>query len=385
MKNAARTRAFSDEAAPGIGRAVVAFAHFARGHGLNVGVQEVIDALEAGGAGVLQDKAVFRHALRALFCCQREDRAVFDRLFDQFWDTEAPVARPRRKMVNKSMFVRNQQASLVLMGQGHTEGEEDEGKNVTGANAVDRLRKTDFSKVSEMDSELLEELAMRLWKEMSRRLRRRLRASTTQGRIDLRRTIRRSISRGGDPIELMRRRRRPRRQRLVVLLDVSGSMDKYSFFLLRFIYALQEHFEQLEAFTFSTELRRVTPMLRAKGLDATLRLLSEQNDTWSSGTRIGACLESFVERYAKRTLSGNALVIILSDGLDTGEPEQLAAAMEQISLRARRIVWLNPLKGMHGYEPTARGMSAALPLVDNFSAAHNLDSLLELENLLIHV
>lgn len=380
-----RKSAFEEGTEGGIGRAVIAFAQFVRASGLNVGIQETLDALEASRAGILEDRTAFRYALKALFCCHQEDGPLFDRLFKQYWDTEGEIVRPLKKAFRQSVYMRKHQSSLVMMGRGRSQEEAETGKNVSGANAMERLRETDFSKVNEMERELLEELAMRLWKEMSRRLRRRRRASAVKGRIDLRRTIRRSVSLGGDPIELMRLDRKPRKQRLVMLLDVSGSMDKYSFFLLRFIFALQEHFEQIEAFTFSTELQRITNFLRSGGLQAALDLLSAKAEAWSSGTKIGACLKVFNETYAKRVLAGNSMVIVLSDGLDTGPPEALAAELQQIAMRSRRLVWLNPLKGTKGYEPTARGMNAALPLISDFRAAHNLESLLELENLLVHV
>jgi uncharacterized protein with von Willebrand factor type A (vWA) domain len=371
--------------ADGISGAIIAFAQYSRRHGLNIGVQETLDAVEAACSGVLTDPRRFKHALRALFCCQQEEVKPFNRLFDRFWDTEGPSPRLRKKIVHKEVVMRSGPASLVMLGRGRSSEAGEEGKNVSGANAVERLRRTDFSKVSEVDTELLEEIARKLWREMSLRLKRRLRRSATKGRVDLRRTIRRSISRGGVPVELVRRDKPPRKQRLVLLLDVSGSMDKYSFFLLRFIHTLQEHFGQVEAFTFSTRLQRITEYLRQKGLQATLDLLSQRADAWSSGTKIGECLRKFNERYAKRVLAGNSLTIVLSDGLDTGEPGLLAGELQKITLRTRRLVWLNPLKGMKDYAPTARGMAAALPMLDAFSSAHNLNSLLELENLLAHV
>jgi uncharacterized protein with von Willebrand factor type A (vWA) domain len=162
-------------------------------------------------------------------------------------------------------------------------------------------------------------------------------------------------------------------------------MDKYSFFLLRFLCALSAHFERIEAFLFSTHLVRISPWLNARNLDATFRELSARADNWSSGTRIGECFRSFNEEYAKRILNGHSTVIILSDGLDTGSPDLLASELKRIKLRTRQLLWLNPLKGMSGYQPVQQGMSAALPQVDVFESAHNLDSILELENFLLNV
>jgi uncharacterized protein len=167
-----------------------------------------------------------------------------------------------------------------------------------------------------------------------------------------------------------------------VLLDVSGSMDKYSFFLLRFICALKENFRQLEAFVFSTSLKRISKSLQFNRLDFVMKSISDMADNWSGGTRIGECLHTFNELYSKRMLNGSPLVLILSDGLDTGDVDVMSRELQYIQRRAKKIVWLNPLKGMKGYEPTAKGMAAAMPSIHDLRAAHNLDSLLELENIL---
>jgi uncharacterized protein with von Willebrand factor type A (vWA) domain len=158
-------------------------------------------------------------------------------------------------------------------------------------------------------------------------------------------------------------------------------MDKYSFFLLH-SFTLKEHFKNLEVFVFSTQLIRITRLLQTKGIDTTLQILSEQADCWSGGTRIGECLRTFNSGYGRYISKSNSVVIIVSDGLDTGEPEILRSELQKIKRRSKKIIWLNPLKGMKDYSPTARGMSAALPMVDDFGSAHNLDSIIELENFL---
>ena len=365
---------------PNLTEAIIGFVHYARQEGLMVGVQECQEALRVASLGLLQQKNTFAYALRAIFCTSPDEAAQFDQLFELFWGNKKGAIRSRTTYKNQSNIQKKSPASLVWMGMGQNkeEGKEEEGKNVSGANAIERLRKTDFAKVAEMDSALLEELALQLWKQMSLRLKRRMKASPKQGRVDLRQTIRANISHGGDPIELKKKRQTPRKQRLAILLDVSGSMDKYSFFLLRFIWSLRAHFESVEAFIFSTHLIRITDFLDQRNLERTLSLLSMQAHNWSSGTKIGDCLRTFNEQFARQVLNGQSTTIILSDGLDTGEPELLASALEQIKRRTRKLIWLNPLKGMQGYEPTARGMQAALPAIDAFHSAHNLNSLLEL-------
>lgn len=369
-----------------ITQAILGFAAYARAHELNVGIRETQEALAIGSKGLISDKEIFRYSLKAIFCSSEENTVLFDQLFNDYWGLPKASITSRITMKNESNLQKQSQRSLVLLGKGDkkTEGEE-EGKNVSGANASEQLRKTDFSKLSEMDSEYLERLAMDLWKQMSRRLRKKLKNSTAKGRLDLRQTIRNNIGSGGAMLELTFKNRKPAKSRLVILLDVSGSMDKYSFFLLRFILALRSHFKNIEAFIFSTKLIRITDFLKIKNLEHVLAVLSSNTDNWSSGTKIGDCLKTFNDDYRKRTLQGRSMTIILSDGLDTGEPELLANELHKIKRRTRKLIWLNPLKGMSGYQPLARGMSAALPEIDVFRSAHNLDSILELENYLTDV
>lgn len=366
--------------------ATIGFAHFVREKGLNIGIRETQEALMAADFGLIESYDTFLYALKSIFCSTEEEGVQFEEWFAQFWGQRKGAIKSRLTIKNQSNIQKKSPGSLVWMGMGDSrEDGEEEGKNVSGANKMERLRKTDFSKVAHMDSELLEQLAMQLWKQMSLRMKRKMKLATSQGKIDLRRTIRTSISKGGNPIPLKRKKRVPSRQRLVILLDVSGSMDKYSFFLLRFIWSLRAHFEQIEAFIFSTNIVRITDFLDRKDLEHTLGLLTSSVHNWSSGTQIGECLKTFNEAYAKRVLSGRSTTIILSDGLDTGDPELLAVELAKIRRRTRRLIWLNPLKGMQGYEPTAKGMSAALPELHVFQSAHNLDSLLELEKYLSYV
>ena len=196
-----------------------------------------------------------------------------------------------------------------------------------------------------------------------------------RGRVDLRRTLRANLSRA-DLIELRYRERKRRKVRLVVLCDVSGSMDLYTRFLLQFLFAVQNVFASVETFIFSTRLTRITDHLRGRSYRQVLRRLREVQD-WSGGTRIGDSLAQF-NRDWPALVDRRTVVVVLSDGWDTGEPEVLATELLRIKRRAGRVIWLNPLLGNPAYEPLTRGMAAALPLVDHFAAAHNLASLRDL-------
>ncbi len=366
-----------------ITESIVAFSQFVRNHGLNIGVEETEFALQAANAQLLTGRKNFKHALKIIFCTNPEERQLYEQLFSLYWDTNPVDLRENKnKTILQGTVEKKTNRSLVLMGRGKTDDESAEAKNVSGANDAERLQKTDFSKIQEMDSRLLDEIAAKLFKEMALRLRRRMKESRQQGPLNLRRTIRRSIGYGGEPMELYYRSQKKKKHRLIVLLDVSGSMDKYSFYLLRFVCALRENFRQAEAFVFSTSLIRISKALQHNYLEAVLSSISQKADNWSGGTKIGDCLRQFNEQYGKRMLNGLPFVIILSDGLDTGAPELLGRELQKIKRRSKKTIWLNPLKAMKGYEPIARGMSEAMPSIDEFYPAHNLQSLLALENIL---
>jgi hypothetical protein len=369
--------------AKGITEGIVAFAQFARNHGLNIGLMETQEALQAARAGLLQDRRHYKLALKSIFCHSPEECHLYDQLFSLYWDTNPTDLRERKNETRlQGMVEKKANATLVMLGQGRSKAAEEDAKTVTGANETARLKRADLSKISEIDADALERISEKMFREMAVRMRRRMKQDRRQGQINLRRTIRRSIAFGGEPIDILRRSRAPKRQRLVVLLDVSGSMDKYSFFLLRFVCALKENFRQLDAFIFSTELVRISKALHLRQLDLALEAIARQSVDWSGGTRIGHCLETFRDRYGKQVMNGSPVVLIMSDGLDTGDSEILQAQLTAIRSRSKKLIWLNPLKGMRDYQPTARGMKTALPLVHDFRSAHNLESLLELEQIL---
>jgi uncharacterized protein with von Willebrand factor type A (vWA) domain len=257
--------------------------------------------------------------------------------------------------------------------------EQDGVQAVAGASPLERLSKADFSTLPQQDMAALEQISLRLFQQMSRRLSRRRRSGTSRGLVDLRRTIRRNISRGGELINLLFRERSPRPHRLVTLLDISGSMSRYSPFLLKFLYALQKQFRQVDTFLFSTSLVEVTHLFRGARLEDSLQALSDLPAGWSGGTSIGGSLREFNQIQRSKLRSSDTLFMILSDGWDTGDPGILAAELATVKRRVRKIIWLNPLLGLEDYQPITGGMSAALPHIDVFASAHNLESLLALE------
>ena len=361
--------------------AFVSFAHCAREEGLRVGIDESRQSIEVALAGIWMQKPFFQFALASIFCTTPEERSRFEVIFSRFWTERGSRQKSQTIYKNQSNLRRAAQSTLAMLGTGKSNAVNHQAKTTSGANKKASLRKTDFAHVHAVDQKQLDLLCEQLVREMSLRLRRKFKQGK-QAQIDIGQTIRQSMQHGGNLISLHHREKRKEQLKLVLLLDVSGSMDKYSFYLLRFIYSLRNHFRNIEVFTFSTSLLRITDYLHPGNLDLSLRKLGHGVDHWSSGTKIGASLKTFNDHYAKRMLNGRSQTIILSDGLDTGKPDQLAIQLKRIRLRTKRLIWLNPLKGMSGYQPIQRGMQAALPEIDIFQSAHNLESLLTLENII---
>jgi uncharacterized protein with von Willebrand factor type A (vWA) domain len=243
-------------------------------------------------------------------------------------------------------------------------------EEVALASPRELLRTKSFAELSKNElvelARLMQQLRLRV---PSRRTRRR--EPARRGNPDLRRTLRRSLRTGGEPVERAWRARRRRRRRVVLLLDVSGSMADYSRALVLFARAALQADARWEAFCFGTRLTRVTKALAGADAKEALRRAAEEVVDWNGGTRIGAALRALTRTNVVR----GSLVVICSDGLDVGEPELLRAEMARLSRLAHRVVWLNPLKEDPAYEPLARGMRAALPHVDDFASGHNLASL----------
>jgi uncharacterized protein with von Willebrand factor type A (vWA) domain len=364
-------------------RGVVEFCRFARGNGLGSGLKAVIDSVRAVGLVDHGRLDAFRYALRATLCTSKREWDLFDQLFDAFWyggrmdRAKQPVAHPGGPTLN----ARNSQRIHLMLGRPASPESgafKEKRKAITGASAIDRLSKVDFSEVPQGDLAELEHLSELLLRRMSFRLSRRQKISHMRDRIDLRRTIRAGAALGGEFIDLRYKNRRSQAARLVILLDVSDSMNPYSLFLFKFAYALGKCFDRVSCFVFSTRLVDVSNTLKANDLAHALRTLSAITTFWSGGTKIGSSLQEFNRRFGRQMRSTNTCVLILSDGWDTGEPDVLVAELKTLKQRSKKLIWLNPLLGLARYEPVTRGMRAALPYIDVFAPAHNLQSLLEL-------
>jgi uncharacterized protein len=365
--------------------AVARFATLLRRSGLPVTLVEVTDAVRALDHLDLGDRHELYLGLRAIFVTRPEEVAPFDRCFDAFWriapdgdDSSGFIPAPAIEDPTGASVVKSDQKreALALDSWGEEEAEEaGDPLSVPLASEAEALVHQDFSTFGADQLDDLLKLTVKIARRLAHRMSRRRRPRKRRGRVDLRRTLRANLTKG-DLIDLRFRERKRKKVRLVLLCDVSGAMDLYSRFLLQFLFALQNVFGRVETFIFSTRLTRITEFLRGRSYRQVLRRLTDVRD-WSGGTKIGESLAQF-NREWPHLVDRRTIVIVLSDGWDTGEPDVLATELMRIKRRAARVIWLNPLLGNPSYEPLTRGMAAALPLIDDFAPGHNLAALRDL-------
>jgi uncharacterized protein with von Willebrand factor type A (vWA) domain len=368
-------------------RRLVGFVRLLRANGFALGLSEAEDAPRAADAAGLLAPDALRHGLRALLCSCERDWRRFDELYDFYWlghgRREARVTagganRAREDRAGPLIDARFGPPERIARDADPAEAVP-EGRG-GGASAAASLAVTDLRHIHDADElARLHALTERLAARMRHRLARRERAHRRGRRLDFRRVIHRSVQSGGVPLRLAWRRRRHKPLRLVAILDVSGSMNPYSTFFVRFLRAALGSFREADAFVFHTRLVHIGAALRERSTERAIERLALMAEGWSGGTRIGESLAAFNQRYAAAMLNRRSVVVIVSDGYDTGPPERLAAELAALRRRARRLVWLNPVLGREGYQPAARGMAAALPHLDLFAPAHNLESLAALE------
>jgi uncharacterized protein len=358
------------------------FGRILRAAGIAVHPGRLLDVVAALDHVDLRSRDEVYYACRALLVHRPEQIAIFDRAFDAFWsahttgagDTAANRAERREGGGIEQIAVA---AETVSIADEDDDGEETTERGVKIWSDATGVAKKDFATLTDEEiaeaSAALERLA---WNPGARRTRRWIRGRGP--RLDLRRAIADSRRTGGDVVTLARQRRRIRPRPLVLLCDVSGSMERYSRMLLHFAHAIALRHRRVEAFLFSTRLTRITRQLRTAQPDAALSAVSRAVPEWSGGTRIGRALRDFHQQWAGRVLAGGPVVLLVSDGWDCGDPGELAAQVARLQRRCHRLVWLNPLIGSIGYAPLTRGLQAALPFVDDFLPARTLTNLADL-------
>jgi uncharacterized protein with von Willebrand factor type A (vWA) domain len=248
--------------------------------------------------------------------------------------------------------------------------------------AIERLRKKDFENFTWDEVQEAKRLMAEMRWNLGLRATRRKAPSRKGAYPDMRRIVRRNLKYGAELIELTWRETKRKPRPLVIICDISGSMSLYSRLLLHFIHTISNGLMNVEAFVFGTRLTRITRQLKKRDVDEAVRDVSKSVQDWSGGTRIGDALHIFNQKWARRVLGRGAVVLIISDGWDRGDSTLLQAEMDRLQHSCHRLIWLNPLLGSPDYRPLTVGMKTALPYIDNFLPAHNLDSLISLGNLL---
>lgn len=365
------------------------FGRLLRGLGLDVNPGRMIDLVQALGYIEIGNKGDFYHAARSLLIHKEEDIALFDQAFERFWRKPAdgwfplewpsPPPLPNRPLVIPPTL--NQPAdSMGEAGDSQENGDEVlEIIEVTRTYSTQELlRHKDFGELTGEELAAIKRLMAQLVWQLGQRRTRRQRPGRGV-RFDLRRSLRRNLRYGGEVLEWPRRQAKYKPRPLVILADISGSMERYTRLLLHFLYSLAEGLDQqVEVFVFSTRLTRITRQLRGRDVDRALREVSLAVPDWSGGTRIGDALKVFNFAWGRRVLGRGAVVLLISDGWDRGDPALLGQEIGRLQRSCHRLVWLNPLLGSPQYEPLTRGMQAALPYIDDFLPVHNLASLEEL-------
>ena len=356
-------------------RIATAFVSVLRGCGLDVSVTRSMHFVEALAHVDVTDADQVFWAGRATLTADPEDAQIHDAAFTVFWS----------RMLRQGMDLGIAPAPELTLATDEDDDEgADDGEVIESDgpimqvrwSAVEVLRNKDFTECSDEELEQLHRLMSNLkWTAQTRPSRRLKPTKRQTRRPDLGRTVRRALATGGEPIRRSFRDTDRRPRRLVLLVDVSGSMEGYARAMLRFAHASVVARTRVEAFTIGTRLTRITRELQSRGPDAALEAAGESVRDWSGGTRIGDTLRQFNDEWGVRGLARGAIVVILSDGWDRGEADELGAQMERLHRVTHQLIWVNPLKYTPGYAPLAKGMAAALPHVDEFVEGHAYESL----------
>ena len=365
---------------------VTHFVRLLRGAGLPVGPAKVVDALAAVQAVGIENRMDFRAALAAVLVSRREQLELFDAAFDLFWRNPRIAERMMAQLLPQvSGIAQPEPAALPpRLAQAFygsrpappaTPPPELDLDTTMTFSPVEVLRRKDFAGMTAQEQAEARAAMARLSLPLPRLRVRRMRTGHRGSRIDLRATMRAMTGAAGACAPLARREPRRETPPLVVLCDISGSMERYSRMLLQFLHAVVNERQRVHVLTFGTRLTNITRHLRHRDPDVALARVGEAVADWSGGTRIGAAIDEFNRRWSRRLLSRPAVVLLITDGLDAEAGEGVDRAMERLARSCVRLVWLNPLLRFEGFEPRAAGIRAMLPHVDDLLPVHNLDSL----------
>ncbi|MFY0622575.1 MAG: VWA domain-containing protein [Pelagimonas sp.] len=380
---------------PRLAQNIIHFARALRRAGLPVGPGRVIDAVRAVEAAGFSDRMDFYWTLHACFVNRPEHRIIYAQIFRLYWRDPRYLEHMMSMMLpsirgvqeEKAAQAGEKRAAQALLGDHLPEVPQEEEQDSTQIevdasltiSAEERLRTLDFEQMSTEEMTQAKRMIARLTLPVKPIESRRSQAAVQGKRIDHRRTLRAAMRRGGELRDIARAKPRLRWPNLVVLCDISGSMSQYSRMVLHFLHAVANEkgagWAKVHAFTFGTRLTNITRHLATRDVDAALKSAGSEAQDWEGGTRIGDCLHAFNRDWSRRVMGQGAVVLLITDGLERGAPEDLNKEMERLHLSSRRLIWLNPLLRWDGFAPKATGIRTMLPHVDSFRAGHSIHSL----------
>jgi len=358
------------------------FARVLREAGLDVHTGRVLDAVSALDWVGIQRRDDVRATLKTLLVHRHDDLRRFDQAFDLFWRVhgEPTGGLPLFSLGERARVIATEVPAVPVTFEDTAAGvgSARAARLAVGAYSPAHVSRTkDFSDFTAEEMLAAEAILAKLGWELGVRRTRRWSAGNS-GVVDLRRIVGRNMRHGGELVDVPLRERQEKARPIVVLADVSGSMERYSRMLLHFVWGLTRGARRVESFLFATRLTRVTRLIAERGTASALQKVSHSVTDWGGGTRIGEALRAFNVHWARRVMSNGPVALIVSDGWDRGDPELLSREIARLRRSCRRLIWLNPLLGSADYEPLTRGMIAALPYVDDFRPVHNLVSLEQL-------
>ncbi|MFN8470597.1 MAG: VWA domain-containing protein [Anaerolineae bacterium] len=387
----------------GVLRHIMLFGRLLRRLGVQVNTSQMLDLLAALEQVPITSRDDFYWTARAILVSRKDDLPRFDQAFELFWkralaeqvpnfspllpQTNTPRRQPPTEKPGQEKQAQQRERTIAIADtddENEQQGQDTESEApdlIITASREEIIRHKDFTDFTPDELGLARRIIQDMRFQVGRRRTRRWRSGKGR-RLDLRRSLRKNTRFGGEIVELAWREPKFKPRPLVVIADISGSMEQYSRLLLHFIHTLYQGMDNVEAFVFSTRLTRITHELRIRNVDVALNEVGQRVHDWSGGTRIGESLHLFNYKWARRVLGRGAVVVIISDGWDRGDVTLLKREMDRLQRSCYRLIWLNPLLGMAGYQPLTRGIVAAMPYIDDFLPVHSLQSLADLGVLL---
>lgn len=357
---------------------LISFVQYLRTKGFIAGTSDIEDALNViSWLDATRDPEILKQVLKSVITKTQKEHDNFDLLFYNYWREldKAEQSKIAEQPEKKPSKPKTQQETFNALKNWLHGNKQKESMDTATVGNQEAFTSRSFNTFSPEELEAVTKLIRQIARKLAVKVSRRHQRTNKKAALDIKKTIRLNLHRVGEIIDLSFKQPKKDKWGIVLLCDISQSMELYSYFLIQFLYAFQSNFKKIETFVFSTSITRVSDFLKGPDSTDALKQIGDQVKHWSSGTRIGHCFQEFVKDYGRKMVHKKTYVIILSDGWETGDPEMLSNAMYQLKKASGKIIWLNPLAGNPHFKPEAIGMKKALPYIDIFAPVHNLESL----------